>query len=373
MQRVHIVSAAAAIAVVALLLVGRGSNTSWVAVEESPASVANGDSRRETDSPQPPSGAAARARRPGEHASSGRARETGADERNLGTVAGKPFARRDALAIRGQPGSGDVGVLGEAAGRRSRGAVGPGSAALGAPELGRGASALNRDRPNVAEFLADPANRRGGVGGEEEVGGEENTDVVLSVPLNRETGVVAADATAPIAEQDLEFADDGVRFEPESVLAFPDAGNIRGDAGTLQLDVQPEWNGGEEGDFSLVNVRTPNDPRNLLRLFKNGRYLRFMFADNTGVERDISATIDDWDAGEIRTITATWGEGRTALYLNGRLVGQNNYDGPLEIHAGTPLYLGSDVPEAGAKGARGVISNFQVFGRALQGAEIASR
>jgi len=242
---------------------------------------------------------------------------------------------------------------------------------LGATDSG-GAPEPARDRANVKEFLADPANRAAPQG-DDAAAAEGEGDVLLSVPLNRDTGVAAEDSTAPIAEQDLEVDDDGVRFEPGSVLAFPNAGNIRGDSGTLQLDVQPEWSGGEEGDFSLVNVRTPNDPRNLLRLFKNGRYLRFMFADASGVERDISAAIDDWDPGEVRTVTATWGEGRTALYVNGRLVGQNNYDGPLEIHPGTPLYLGSDVPEAGAKGAGGVISNFQVFGRALGGDEIASR
>jgi hypothetical protein len=203
---------------------------------------------------------------------------------------------------------------------------------------------------------------------------EENTDVVFSAPLDQSSGTVANDDTPPLVEHELEFGEDGVgvKFDAGSVLAFPDAGNVRGDAGTMTLEFQPEWSGAEKGDYSLVNVRTPNDPNNSLRIFKNGRYLRFLFSDNTGRERNIGYDMIDWEPGVQHTVAATWEQGVTSLYIDNQLVGTNYYEGQLEIRPGTPLYLGSDVPEAPLSGANATISNFRVYGRALGGDEVSS-
>lgn len=199
-------------------------------------------------------------------------------------------------------------------------------------------------------------------------------DVVFQVPLNRQQGTLATDSTAPITEQNVTYPEkgDGVRFGPDSILAFPNAGNLRGDAGTLSLDIRPEWDGDAEGDYSLVNVRTPDDPSNMLRVYKNGAYLRYIFSDDTGQERDVGVDISEWEAGDRHSVTVTWGDSSTALYVDRRLVGQNTYDGRLQIPFGTPLYVGSDVPQAPPTGAGGVISNLRVYGKALGGDVIAA-
>jgi hypothetical protein len=242
-------------------------------------------------------------------------------------------------------------------------------------EVGGLGSSRTERRSSLVDFLAEqPAGSNSLVEDSPDDPDEENTDVVLSAPLDRDSGTVADDGTSPLVEQDLEFGEDGVgvKFDAGSVLAFPDAGNVRGDAGSLTLEFQPEWSGAEKGDYSLVNVRTPNDPNNSLRLFKNGRYLRFLFADNTGQERNIGYDMINWEPGEAHTVTATWEQGVTSLYIDNRLVGTNYYDGQLEIRPGTPLYLGSDVPEAPLSGAGATISNFRVYGRALSNDEVAT-
>lgn len=237
-----------------------------------------------------------------------------------------------------------------------------------------GSSRMER-RSDLVDFLAEkPTGTNSLLEDPEKKPDEENTDVVLSAPLDREAGTVANDDTPPLVENDLQFAEDGVgvKFEDGSVLAFPDAGNVRGDAGSLTMEFQPEWSGAEKGDYSLVNVRTPNDPSNSLRLFKNGRYLRFLFSDNTGRERNIGYDMINWQPGEQHTVTATWEQGVTSLYVDNQLVGTNYYEGQLEVRPGTPMYVGSDVPEAPPSGANATISNFRVYGRALSSDEVAS-
>lgn len=241
--------------------------------------------------------------------------------------------------------------------------------------VGEAGSPRNERRSDLVDFLAEkPTSSNSLLDDADKKPDEENTDVVLSAPLDRQSGTVANDDTPPLVENDLKFAEDGVgiQFEDGSVLAFPDSGNVRGDAGSLTMEFQPEWSGAEKGDYSLVNVRTPNDPSNSLRLFKNGRYLRFLFTDNTGRERNIGYDMINWQAGEQHTVTATWEQGVTSMYIDGQLVGTNYYEGQLEVRPGTPMYVGSDVPEAPLSGANATISNFRVYGRALSNDEVSN-
>jgi hypothetical protein len=307
-------------------------------------------------------------------------------ERRPGGVGREPMHLAKQTGPTGRRSESAVSILGK---ERERGKVGvsgsqreisSGGSGVTINESGRpsnlgdvGSSRTER-RSNLVDFLAEQPLGTNSVL-EDDVSkdpDEENTDVVLSVPLDRESGTVANDDTPPLVEHELEFGEDGVgmKFDAGSVLAFPDAGNVRGDAGSLALEFQPEWSGAEKGDYSLVNVRTPNDPTNSLRLFKNGRYLRLLFADNTGRERNIGYDMVDWEPGELHTVAATWDQGALSLYVDNQLVGTNYYEGQLEIRPGTPLYLGSDVPEAPLSGANATISNFRVYGRALSNDEV---
>ena len=185
---------------------------------------------------------------------------------------------------------------------------------------------------------------------------------------------MASDSTPPLVQQNLTFPEDedGARFAADSVLAFPDAAHLRGEGGTLSLEIEPDWDGNDPGDFSLLNVRNPNDPNNMLRVYKNGRFLRYIFADNTAQEREIGFDMSDWESGERHEVAVTWGDSTTVLYVDGRAVGRNSYGGSLEIPSGTPMYIGSDIPEAPPSGAGGVISDLRVYGKALNGRQIAN-
>jgi Concanavalin A-like lectin/glucanases superfamily len=158
-----------------------------------------------------------------------------------------------------------------------------------------------------------------------------------------------------------DFGDEGIKFTEGSKMTFEQAGGASGEAGTISLEIEPDWEGGAQSDNSLVQIRDPNSFGNRLQLVKNGRFLRFILADNLGQEADISVDIRDWQPGEQRQITASWGDGRTSLYIDGRLAGQNTYDGSFDIAPNTPLHLGSDYDGSDYAGANGVIRDFTLY------------
>jgi hypothetical protein len=276
---------------------------------------------------------------------------------------------------------GKVGVSGSvrSGGSGSGASIAGGSGGSG----GVGGRELANSRPidsDVRDFLAQqqPPSRRGGDAADDNEDGDQNSDVVFNAPLNKETGADTTQGPPPLVQQDLQNTQDGdgLKFTKDSVLAFPDAGNLQNQAGTITFEFEPDWEGGSEGDYNFVNVRTPNDPRNLLRIYKNGRYLRFLFADETGRERNIGYDMVDMEPGGRHRVTATYSYGdsggQTAFYIDGQLVGTNTFDGPLQIPPGTPMYVGSDVPQAGPSGAGATMSNLQIYGRALAVDEVSS-
>lgn len=275
--------------------------------------------------------------------------------------------RRSAEAIlgAGRSGGGSVGVSG------SSGRDGA-SARIGLADIGR-SSALSSDRlqnrdqsrTELIETLASQPPSPGGLKGAEDIADPEQ-EIVLSVnsPEDTERAEEVREIEPPPS------GEEGIVLTPDSKLVFPDAGNVRGDAGTISLDVVPNWAGSDESNNSLVQIVNPNQWSNAFLLVKNGRYLRFVFRDNTGAERDISVPIDAWTPGDRHNVTVTWGDAATAMYIDGRMVGQNTYPGQLEIRPGTPMHLGSAFENF--RGFDGGIKA-EVFGRAKNADEVAGR
>jgi hypothetical protein len=177
----------------------------------------------------------------------------------------------------------------------------------------------------------------------------------LSLKLDQSTVPEKGD-TAPVVEQGITFDQQGAYFGEDAVLAMPSTDNVSGTAGTISFWIQPEWAGESDSNAAL---------------FKNGPYLRFLFCDNTGVESGVGHTIITWKAADWHAITATWGDGITALYVDGASVGAREYNGELLIPPGTPWFFGSD-HAGGAPGARSRISGFKIFPRSLHPEEVAA-
>ena len=74
---------------------------------------------------------------------------------------------------------------------------------------------------------------------------------------------------------------------------------------------------------------------------------------------------------EWRLVTATWGNGENALYINGELVGKSQYEGGFRIQPDTLLHIGSNYSED-PRSLTGTISRFRVYDRPLEAEEIAA-
>lgn len=194
-------------------------------------------------------------------------------------------------------------------------------------------------------------------------------DLLLSLPLkgaiDTESGV------PPLSAEGLNIGQDGaVQFGDDAMLQFPVDGNINGEAGTIGFEITPNWAGDDPTNQSFVQVLSgDNIWENRLSLVKNYNNLRFILVDDTGVERNIGLEINDWAPGESHRITATWGDALMSLYVDGRLVGQNTYEGSLKVSPSGPIYLGYN--RGGVySGPGGAISDFKIYGRTLDQSEL---
>ena len=198
---------------------------------------------------------------------------------------------------------------------------------------------------------------------------------VLSLPFDKTTQPDRGETA--VFEQGVTFdSGDGAVFSTDSQFVVPNGGNLKGDAGSLSMWVQPEWAGGDETNASLAQLRNQNQWEDRLQIFKNGRYMRFLMSDSTGQESNIGATIDNWNPGDWHHLAATWGQNDAgqftqSFYVDGQLIGQVPVQGQFNVHSGTPLYIGSDLPQ-GIPGANGAISQVQAYGRPLGANEIAN-
>ncbi|MDX2170998.1 MAG: LamG domain-containing protein, partial [Deltaproteobacteria bacterium] len=195
-------------------------------------------------------------------------------------------------------------------------------------------------------------------------------DLLLSVPFN---GAVDTEAgVPPVSAEGLTVGQDGtVQFGDESMVQFQTDGNFNGEAGSIGFSITPDWSGNDPTNQSFVQVLSGDNVwENRLSLVKNYNNLRFILVDDTGVERNVGLEINDWAPGEPHHVTATWGDAQMSLYVDGRLVGQQTYEGTLRVPSGAPIYLGYNRPGGTYVGPGGAISDFKIYGRSLDQAEI---
>ena len=276
----------------------------------------------------------------------GRGSRVAPDGTRMGSVGG----------VRGAGGADAVtgGTRGERGGRIGTGSR---SGLRSAEELGRAAqggiaNTIARDRQTAAglnreerlEMLADKDAAIDPFYDGKDV--EAVEDVVLEVNTKDDVDRKADVAEAVGDSADGEWLDVG----EDARLTFPDMGNLNPKSGTVSLDIVPNWNGSDSTDNSLMQIREPHKWENRMQLVKNGQFLRFIVTDNTGYEADISYRIDNWVEGDAHRVTATWDEGVTTLYVDGRQVGSNSFPGILDFQTSPDMHLGSDLQNGGSYG-----------------------
>jgi hypothetical protein len=192
--------------------------------------------------------------------------------------------------------------------------------------------------------------------------------VLLSIPLK---GSVNPDQGGDVTQADGVVVDrNSVDFTDEAQYSLPAEGHVDGEKGTIAFDIEPHWNGTDETNNSLLQIRDEHQWENNLQLVKNYNSLRFIIIDETGVETNINVYIDNWQADQSHRVTATWGEAQMALYIDGQQVGMTTLPNDLAFKDTTPIHIGSDFPGTQYVGADSRISNLTIYGRPLGAGEI---
>lgn len=196
---------------------------------------------------------------------------------------------------------------------------------------------------------------------------QTETDLANAVDENGDEIALKVEKPEDIAEQggrdeDVTEAEEGegLKITETGRMEFPNAGNADGEAGTIAFQVKPDWAGSDQTDNALLQIRQEHQWNNRIELVKNGEFLRFIFTPDTGQEADISVRIADWEAGDLHDVKASWGDGRTSLYIDGQLAGSREYTGTLQFGAGTPMYVGADWRGSNYAGLNGTMYGLTV-------------
>jgi concanavalin A-like lectin/glucanase superfamily protein len=310
---------------------------------------------------------------------------------------GGPGSKSGSAGGRDQVGS-DRG----AGGWRGAGGTGSERQGGGSAVLGGGGSS-GSDAIRAGATLPDVTSPTGSGGSKLSGGGRQGTgasDVREVVPAGEKPKDSTEDPNAPVltlfdktpqaqstADQnpdpveskgvDCNSSPEGCTFDTNAKYALPDAGNLSGEQGTISFCLQPQWNGADATNADLVDLHTPNQWENHLKVFKNNDYLRFSVWPNSGVESGAATKITNWQPNQWHHVSVTWGQDPNTgandarLFVDGSLVGHQTYDGQIEVPQGVPLFIGSDYPQ-GEPGAQASLSKFQGYRRAMAPDEVAS-
>ena len=230
------------------------------------------------------------------------------------------------------------------------------------------ASAVHGANPLAGTGSAPGVDRNPSVGGQITAGEPQPG----AAPANPEQGVTIFTGAENCQGQATCNA-----FPADSRLDIADARNvIAGPAGAVSFSLEPQWNANDTTNATLMNLGSGDSQQNRFQIFKDGQSLHLAFADNSGVQNDISTTIDGWQPGEQHLLTATWGptqggQGQVTFYIDGKSVGQQTYTGQLDVQQGTPLSIGSGYPDAPT--VAGVFLDTHFYKRTLAPGEVAGQ
>lgn len=248
-------------------------------------------------------------------------------------------------------GSHASGVLGSSGSGHSAGGVGSGGIGGVGGDGGSRGGPTAAQKQNLVDFLSAQPPTQADLATAKTADGE---DVALKLDkpddISKQGG----------QDQGVQQSDngDGIKITDAGDIQFPNT--VNPDAATISFKIQPDWSGGDQTDNALLELRGEHDWSNRIELVKNGDFLRFIVTPNTGQESDISVRITDWQAGDQHDVQASYGNGQTQLYIDGRLAGSNQYAGSLDFPQGIPLHVGGDYKGSNYGGANSTLYNFMI-------------
>jgi hypothetical protein len=168
-------------------------------------------------------------------------------------------------------------------------------------------------------------------------------------------------------------------FGLNSETFFPDPDSdfaalaFTANAGTMSFCLQPQWNDRDTNTQSIIS--TPDNAANRVQIARTGDALQFTLAGPNGVASTAAAPVASWHPGERHLVTATWGGGKTQIYVDGRLADQQTYQGQfggqLVLDPNNPLTVGAPGTD-NISGAGGSLSQLQIRDRQLGEADISA-
>jgi hypothetical protein len=178
------------------------------------------------------------------------------------------------------------------------------------------------------------------------------------------------DGATPMLEKNTDHdVDDGIYFPPDAQLAYANRAGVQGDSGTVALWVEPvDWIGSDASVHSFFRVNDPSEGGYRFHLLKDAAHLRFQFITERG-ETNVRVPIEWWPRGEGHHVAATWGDERLRLYVDGVPLGEQPYEGTLNVTTAAPGWWGS-IAGGGTPGAGAILKDTLVTGRPLDDAEI---
>lgn len=146
---------------------------------------------------------------------------------------------------------------------------------------------------------------------------------------------------SPVIEQNVKFDPEQpeAHFPPGAALAYPEAGGVDSEQGTIAFWMRREWDPADSLSRPLVQLRTATW-ENRLELGVGSTYVGFNITTADGFENGAGSQIR-WGADEWHHVTATWDDSLMSFYVDGQLVDQRSYSGDLHLPSSAPLYVGS--------------------------------
>ena len=143
--------------------------------------------------------------------------------------------------------------------------------------------------------------------------------------------VFAKGSTAGTLTKTPEFVKDGIcgeaiRLKPGIKLTFEQKNNIDLNAGTLVFWVRPvDWNpakptAGCNWFFGICGIGAEGGR---IQIFKHTTPTLMAFVGNKGAIKSLTQGMGYWKQNQWYMISVTWNDGRTVLYVNGKLVARS--------------------------------------------------